>query len=142
MPAASLCFVDTNILLYALDATAPNKQAAAESLLDQLWREGGGRTSWQVLHEFYVNATRKMEVPKASARRMVEAFTLWQPVDSSLDLIQSAWGLMDRASLNYWDALVVAAALRSGCRWLLTEDLQDGRRFGSLRIRNPFLPSA
>lgn len=138
MPAADLLFVDTNILLYAVDATAPRKQATAEALLDQLWRDGSGRTSWQVLHEFYVNATRKMDLPKSAARGAVEAFALWQPVGSSLDLIHSAWSLVDSASLNYWDALIVAAALRSGCRWLLTEDLQHGRAFGALRVRNPF----
>ena len=140
MPAADLFFVDTNILLYAADTSAPRKQVTAEALLDQLWRDGSGRTSWQVLHEFYVNATRKLDLPESSARGAVEAFALWQPVDSSLDLIHSAWSLADSASLNYWDALIVAAALRSGCRWLLTEDLQHGRAFGTPRVRNPFPP--
>jgi predicted nucleic acid-binding protein len=54
-------FVDTNILLYARDASEPEKQAAASARLDELWAARTGRLSVQVLNEFFVNATRKLD---------------------------------------------------------------------------------
>ncbi|MEK7403509.1 MAG: hypothetical protein AAB225_00230 [Acidobacteriota bacterium] len=56
-------FVDTNALLYAADPGDPTKRQAARLWLDALWEHGAGRLSWQVLHEFYVNAVRRLEMP-------------------------------------------------------------------------------
>lgn len=47
------------------------RQRAAE-WLDQLWMAGTGRLSWQVLHEFYWNAVRKMGLDRADAREIIE----------------------------------------------------------------------
>jgi hypothetical protein len=43
--------------------------------------------------------------------------------------------------LAFWDALMCATAIRAGVRYLLTEDLQDGRLLGGMTIVNPFAPS-
>jgi predicted nucleic acid-binding protein len=91
-----------------------------------------------VLHEFYWNAVRKMRLDSADARQIVEDLSQWRPVDTSLGLVQEAWEWMDAAQLPYWDALIVAAAQRCGARYLLTEDFQHGRAFGSVQILNPF----
>ena len=139
MSAGELYFVDTNILLYAADQANPVKGAVAREHVAQLWQTSSGRVSWQVLHEYYVNAVRKMGIPSSVARETVETLALWRPVDSSIGLVHAAWHCVDDAGLNYWDALVVAAAQRSGCRWLLTEDLQHGRVIGGITVRNPFL---
>jgi len=53
-------------------------------------------------------------------------------------LILSASHLAEEHTVNFWDALIVEAALRAGATELVTEDLQDGREFGALRVRNPF----
>jgi len=45
---------------------------------------------------------------------------------------------MDQADLSYWDALILAASERLGCRWLLSEDFQHGRKYGSVLVLNPF----
>jgi predicted nucleic acid-binding protein len=45
---------------------------------------------------------------------------------------------MDAAQLSYWDALILAAAQRSGARYLLSEDFQSGRRCGDVQVLNPF----
>ena len=52
-----------------------------------------------------------------------------------------AWGLQDRFSFSYWDALMVAAAHQLGCIVLLTEDLQHGLVVDRLEIVNPFYSS-
>jgi predicted nucleic acid-binding protein len=50
----------------------------------------------------------------------------------------SASGLEEQHTLAFWDALVVQAAIQVGAERLISEDLQDGRRFGALTIENPF----
>jgi predicted nucleic acid-binding protein len=99
---------------------------------------GAGRLSWQVLHEFYWNAVKKMRMAPASAREMVEDLSHWRPVDTSLGLVQQAWRWMDAAQLTYWDALIVAAAQRSGARYLLSEDFQAARQYEDVQVLNPF----
>lgn len=138
MRAGDRFFVDTNVLLYSVDPADPAKQAAARRWLKVLWEQGAGCLSWQVLHEFYVNAVRKLRHPGSKARATVEVFALWQPVDTSLGLVQRAWHWMDEAQLSYWDGLIVAAAERGGCRWLISEDFQAGRKLDSVTVVNPF----
>ena len=50
-----------------------------------------------------------------------------------------AWDVQDRYGYSWWDSLLVAAALQAGCRYLLTEDLQDGQVIGSMTIISPFV---
>ncbi|MBM3813027.1 MAG: PIN domain-containing protein [Acidimicrobiia bacterium] len=138
MNGADLYFVDTNVLLYSCDSSEKVKRGAAREWLEFLWENGTGRLSWQVLHEFYVNAVRKLKTPSLAAQATVEAFAEWQPVETSLGLIQSAWHFTERAQLSYWDALILAAAQRAGCRYLLSEDFQEGRQAGGVKVVNPF----
>jgi predicted nucleic acid-binding protein len=139
--AADRFFVDTNVVLYAVDPAEAAKRQAAQAWMDQLWRSGSGRLSWQVLNEFYVNAVRKTGVSRTRSREIVESLALWQPVGMSPGLVQRAWWWLERAGLSYWDALIVAAAERAECRWLLSEDFQTDRRFESVTIVNPFRAS-
>jgi predicted nucleic acid-binding protein len=136
--ARNLVFVDTNVLLYELDGSDPTKQLTCRRWLEALWQEGAARVSWQVLNEFYVNATRKTGASAATSRRLVETYVQWKPADFSLPLIERAWYWADRAGIPYWDALILAAAERSGCRWLLSEDFSHGRKYGSVQVVNPF----
>jgi predicted nucleic acid-binding protein len=138
MPAGERFFVDTNVLLYAADAGDPRKQGQAQLWLNALWEQNAGVLSWQVLHEYYVNATRKLRSPVGPARSTVAVFVEWRPVETTYGLIQRAWHWVDAAQLSYWDALIVAAAERRECRWLLSEDFQAGQRMNSVTIVNPF----
>jgi predicted nucleic acid-binding protein len=131
--------VDTNVLLYTLDAADPVKHATALRWRDALWGKKAGRLSWQVLNEFYSNAVRKLRAPEAVARDLVESYAQWPVTAFSQPLIERAWHWMDRAGISYWDALILAAAERSGCRRLLSEDFSHARKYGSVQIVNPFL---
>jgi predicted nucleic acid-binding protein len=131
-------FVDTNVLLYAMDPADKRKHDAARVWLSSLWETARGAVSWQVLHEFYVNALRKLGAPAAKSRAVVETFAAWQPAENNLGTIRRAWHWMDLAQLSYWDSLIVAAAEQSGCSWLLTEDLQEGRKLNSVTVVSPF----
>lgn len=133
-------FVDTNVIVYAHDTANPAKCARARLLLTDGMRRGNLVLSTQVLSEFFVTITRKVQqpLPLSAARREVRLLAAFELVPTDAELIVEAIALHERHALNYWDALIVAAAIRGGCEALYSEDLQPGRRFGSVRIENPF----
>jgi predicted nucleic acid-binding protein len=134
-------FVDTNVLIYFRDASESEKQPVAERWLKELWRNRTGRTSVQVLNEYYVAVTQKLKpgMPREAAREDVRALYAWDPVALSYPLIERAWAIEERHGLSWWDSLVVAAAQVSRSSVLLTEDLQDGLVIGGTEVINPFL---
>ncbi len=134
-------FVDTNVLLYARDASEPEKQPVAAAWLEALWHDRTGRLSVQVLQEYYAVATRKFKpgLPRAEARADIRNLVAWQPIAIDEGVLEMAWGVQDRFGLSWWDALIVAAAKRGGCRWLLTEDLQHGQDLDGVEVVSPFV---
>jgi predicted nucleic acid-binding protein len=141
MPSASIVFVDTNVLLYAEDGADKHKHRAAREWLRELWVRRCGRVSSQVLHEFYVNATRKLRPAMASgdARAEVRRYQRWQPWQVDHATVETAWGIESRYGMSYWDALMVSAAQQQGCTLLLTEDLQHNQMIDTMRIVSPFM---
>jgi predicted nucleic acid-binding protein len=133
-------FVDTNVFVYSRDATEPEKRELATAWLGDLWEMRQGRTSFQVLNEYYVTVTRKLEqsLPLSQARADVQDLLTWDPVSLSESLLNDAWSLEDRFGFSWWDSLIVAAARASGSEYLLTEDLQHGQRVDALEIVSPF----
>lgn len=133
-------FVDTNVLVYAHDASETARQAVAQAVLGELWRSRSGALSTQVLQEFYVVATRKFDppMPRREARDFVDAYSHWQLVQIDVPLILAASQLEERHTVSFWDALIVEAARRAGATRLITEDLQTGRRIAGVLIDNPF----
>lgn len=133
-------FVDTNILVYARDASEGDKRRRAADWLELLWRERCGRLSWQVLREYYVTVTAKLTpgLPKETAREDVRSLAAWNPRQMDQGVVESAWELQDAHLLPWWDSLIVAAALGIGCGFLLSEDFQAGKDFHGVRIVNPF----
>jgi predicted nucleic acid-binding protein len=140
MPSGSTVFVDTNVLLYAVDPRDPGKRQAAQRWIERCWRSDRGRLSTQVLNELYVNLLRLApSTGVEAARRFVREYRAWTPWIVDDDTVDLAWALQDELALHYWDALMVAAAQQQGCRWLLTEDLQHDQRIDGLRVINPFV---
>jgi predicted nucleic acid-binding protein len=133
-------FVDTNVLVYARDLTEPEKQQRAAEWLEHLWRSRTGRLSYQVLQEFYVALTAKLDpaVEPEVARAWVRPFLAWRPVVLDGQVLEGAWELQDDRAISWWDALIASAANISGARILLTEDLSDGEILGKVRVVNPF----
>ena len=134
-------FVDTNVLVYARDTSSEaEKQPLAEAWMRHLWQERSGRLSFQVLHEFYVTVTGKLDpgLEPAEARNEVRTLLAWQPISMDRRVLEGAWSVQDRYQLAWWDSLIVAAARAAGCRYLLTEDLQHGQILEDLAILSPF----
>jgi len=137
-------FVDTNVLVYARDASEPEKQPLAAAWKAHLWHNRNGRLSMQVLQEFYQTVTRKLKpgLAPAVARAEVEDLSRWNPVAITSDVLALAWKVEDAHQISFWDALIVAAAQSIECEFLLSEDLGDGRNFDGVVVLNPFLHPA
>ncbi len=133
-------FVDTNVLVYRRDAGQGEKQAQAEAWMERLWSGRNGRLSYQVLQEYYVTVTLKLSpgLDAEAARNDVRSLLAWHPVAVDSGVVEGAWVIQDRYQLSWWDALIVAAAQVANCRFLLTEDLQDGQELGGVQVVSPF----
>ncbi len=133
-------FVDTNILVYAYDRGAGDKHAQARRTVGQLWEEGSGVLSTQVLQEFYVNVRRKAQRPLSirSARSLVADYMAWDPVVNDGTSILEAMDAERRYKISFWDALIIIAAQRSEADVVLSEDFSHGQKYGSVRVLNPF----
>ena len=136
MPGRS--FVDTNVLVYAVDTADPGKRASARAVLDEPGRDLV--VSAQVLSEFYVVATRRLATPmtEQDAAARVEELRKLPTVAIDADLVREGIAISRESKVSYWDGLVVAAACAAGCDTLVTEDLAAGSTIAGVRIENPF----
>jgi predicted nucleic acid-binding protein len=132
-------FLDTNVLVYSFDPSAPAKQAKARHLLSTpRWS-----VSWQVIQEFSNVALHRFATPMTPADLQdYVQLILWPRcrVLPSLALHEAAVHLHRQTQFRFYDCLVVASALASGATTLFSEDLQTGRRIGPMTIINPFAP--
>lgn len=135
----SRTFLDTNVLVYLFDHREPVKERRAREVVEE-GKPGELALSTQVLSEFYVTVTRKLEEPlnPGLAAQVVDWLSFLFVVSIDSALVKRAIQIGRSSQLSYWDGLVVAAAARAGCRRLLTEDLNDGQVIGSVRVENPF----
>lgn len=133
-------FLDSNVLVYLFDSAEPDKQEQAMALFGQVAEEGLIVLSTQVLQEFFVVSTRKLATPldPEKAIRALEGFASLPVFVVTPEIVLAAARTHRPDSLSFWDALIVQTALAAGAEILYTEDLQHGRRFGSLKIENPF----
>jgi predicted nucleic acid-binding protein len=131
-------FVDTNIWVYAVDTADPTKrQRALEAVAPVPGRDIV--VSTQVLAEFYAVVTRKLAlpVPIDDTEAMVRQLLALPVVAIDASLVASAVTGSREWQISIWDALIVRAAEVAGCRRVLSEDLADGRTYGSVIVENP-----
>ncbi len=136
----SVEFLDTNVLIYALDSSSTTKQKRAAELISSLAIRGQGAISTQVLIEFCAVATKKLSFSQSRVETVVRGFSAWSLAMLTPDDLIAALRLQESARIFWWDSLILASALKLRADILWTEDLQHGRRFGALEVRNPFLP--
>ena len=135
-------FLDTNIFVYAFDASAPAKARKAAHLVRQAADTGRGIVSYQVVQEFFNVALRRFAQPMSAAEAEQYLITVFRPllaVHSSPALYVEALRITGKHRTCWYDSLIVAAALEGQCETLYTEDLQHGAKLEGLRIENPFM---
>lgn len=132
------CFLDTNVLVYAVasDPAAAHKREVALALIEQV----DFALSAQVLQEFYVTVTRKLEKPLSPIQAMewIEQWEAFPCLSLDAALVKVAIELSERYRISYWDAAIITAAELAGAKIVYSEDLNDGQRYGHVMIRNPF----
>jgi predicted nucleic acid-binding protein len=133
-------FVDTNVLVYAHDDASPAKKALAETIILEGLRSENAAISTQVLCEFHVTVTRKAKrpMPLARAKREIALLSNLETADVDAPMVERAIDIQERWKINFWDGLIIAAAERTRCATVLSEDLSDGQVYGSVTVRNPF----
>jgi predicted nucleic acid-binding protein len=137
--SAGKTFIDANVLVYAHDIRSVAKRNIANSTLRRLWEEGSGAVSAQVLQEFYMAVTRKIPkpLPKDIARAVVRTYERWCG-ETTFAEVASAFEFEDQYGINFWDALIVATARKSGAIRILSEDFNDGQLYAGMIAENPF----
>lgn len=134
-------FLDTNIIIYAHDTSAGTKHSIAGKILLDLWDSGNGVVSTQVLQEFFVSATGRLQKPPdvLTAKGIVSDFLRWHVVVNDGESLLKAIYLHHRYRYSFWDSLIIQAAIEGNASTLLSEDLSDGQTISGVKIRNPFL---
>jgi len=134
-------FIDTNIIVYCFDKRDPAKQDAARSLVADALESGTGVISYQVVQEFINLATRRFATqikPDDLQDFLSDVLFLLLDAYPSKDLYLDALQLHQRYGYSYYDSLIIAGALSSGCAVLYSEDLHHGHKIRNLVIKNPF----
>lgn len=134
-------FFDTNVLVCSQDPREPRKREIARALIGEAIGADAFVLGTQVLVEFYAACVRRKLLGPSDALSLVRLWSEHDTVSQTPELIVRGLMLHQAHSISMWDALVVQAALDARCDVLLSEDLQHGRRFGDLEIRNPFAGS-
>ena len=138
---ADKVLVDTNILLYAYDRGDPEKQSQAAAVLDRLVMLRLGVLTPQVLAEFFVNATRKIEPPlttKQAYDRIENYLLSWEVLDLTGPIVLEAVRGVRMYKMSYWDAQIWALARLHQIPIIFTEDFNIGAVIEGVRFINPF----
>ena len=137
--------VDTNILVYRFDAREPEKQARADEILRKGLADDSIRIPHQAVIEFMAAVTRSSpgkpcilsaDNARREAEELLAQFTVLYPTEA---LVRTAIRGMATYQLSWFDAHLWAYAEHYGLEELLSEDFQHGRRYGTVRVVNPFV---
>jgi predicted nucleic acid-binding protein len=135
-------FLDTNIFVYCFDESQPQKRKLALSLIAEALHTGKGIISTQVIQEFLNVATRKFTVPLKPDDGRIYLEKVLNPlchVFPDLDLYKNALLILNETNFSFYDALIIAGAIRGGCTTLLSEDFSSGQQVEQVKIINPFV---
>lgn len=132
--------VDTNILVYAYDRSESEKQEQALSILEQLMTAKTGVISTQVLAEFFVTVTRKIQLPLSPAQayeRIGNYLRSWTVIEvNGWVVLEAVRGVRDY-QFSYWDAQIWATAKSNQIGVVYSEDFNVGAVIEGVQFINP-----
>jgi predicted nucleic acid-binding protein len=130
--------LDTNVLAYAAGVNGSERQRTALELLGKL-SESETFLPVQALGELFRILVRKAKISPRLARTTIIRYRDTYPlIETSSSVFLSATDLAVDHKISIWDAVIFAAAAETGCRLLLSEDLQEGFKWGGVTVVNPF----
>lgn len=137
--------VDTNVLVYRFDSRFPKKQRIATEVLRRGLIENQARLPHQALVEFVAATTRPIgkSAPlltpadaRLEAEELLNQFEILYPNDA---IVRLALRGAAAYQLSWFDAHLWAYAEHYGLSELVSEDFQEGRMYGSVLVKNPFV---
>jgi len=135
----SKIFIDTNILVYTLDQKNIEKRDMARKIVKKVVESHQPVISTQVIKEFYVVASNKLKADPIIVKNIIHNFHNMEIVNNDLDLIEQAIDISILSTLSFWDSLVIAAAEKANCEYVLSEDLNSGQNYRGIKLLNPFI---
>ena len=91
-----------------------------------------------MLFEFSNACQKKLEYGAETVQKLLASLKYVPTLDKNSALVTRAVEIKALYGISLQDAMIVAAAERTGCAELLTEDLNDGQMYAGVRVRNPF----
>jgi len=131
-------FIDTNVVVYAMDNADPAKRDRCRAILRSAATGGRGVISTQVMQELFVVAVRKLGLDPLDAKDIVVALEGFEVVVVTPALIREAIDCSLLARLSFWDALIAICAESAACAYLVTEDLNHGQLIRGVKVESPF----
>ena len=132
-------FFDTNVLVYTQDDSDPRKREIAIDLITHaLEVNHDGCISTQVLAEFSNTMLGKLHHDRESVDGFIDYYRELLATDVTIDLVRHAIGVKEEYGIQFYDALIVAAAEKLGCHEILSEDLNPGQTYRGMAVVNPF----
>jgi predicted nucleic acid-binding protein len=135
----SKIFIDTNILVYTLDQKNIEKRDMARKIVKKVVESHQPVISTQVIEEFYVVASNKLKADPIAVKNIIHNFHNMEIVNNDLDLIEQAIDISVISQLSFWDSLIIAAAEKANCEYVLSEDLNSGQNYRGIKLLNPFI---
>ena len=133
-----MTFLDTNIAVYAVDSHDSRKHEIAADLIDAAVSGEGFRISAQVLFEFADICQKKLGCTAQEVLKLLDGLGSVETVNQTPQIVARAVEIKALYGISLQDSMIVAAAEKSGCAELLSEDLSDGQVYAGVRVRNLF----
>ena len=131
-------FFDSNIWLYLLLEKGSMKSLIAKNYIESNVLENQVVISWQVLNEVCSNLLKKGFEEQQIVTTIKWLCEIATVQDFTEEILLKASLLRKKHLFSYWDSLIVASALESDCKFLISEDMQNGQKISTLTIHNIF----
>ncbi len=130
-------FFDTNVLVYLYSSDEHEKRDKAVSLVEN----AGGIISTQVINELINVLHRKFNVEYGKIEMAVrELENVFHVSTVTQETIHRALVIGSGTGYSWFDSLIIASAIESGCDVLYSEDMRHNHTIdGTITIDNPFI---
>lgn len=134
-------FIDTNIIVYMFSDNEPLKKTISKDILKNAHSSKKGIISYQVVQEFFNVSLKKFDIPLSleECKNFINSFLF--PVcteHSSIDVFNTALDIKLETGYGFYDSFILAAAYKSDCKTIYSEDLNSGKKVRGMVIINPF----
>lgn len=133
-----MVFLDSNILVYAVDPRDARKHELAAQIVDKAIDTTCARISAQVLFEFSNICLKKLQMPSDAVLKLLDSLSYIETVNQTPALVIRSVEIRALYGISLQDAMIIAAAEKARCNELLSEDLNDGQLYAGVLVRNPF----